>query len=330
MGRKRVALIGADYEHKRKIVSGLGITSPLLKVEGISRLSYIERSSDSIHLNILDSELLKPSEEDPKELARPVLSAALRDRDVILLQFDASQEDALSKLKDTIAYLKQNFNDDVSKITLVGTHDSTQDVRVSHTAIEAFARENGLNETNSFLINLGAPNDDIGDRLDGVKHFIAPANSVVTALDTAKEAVSAIPPHHKRAYDKLWKENRSAKDNMIALLDDYAKGNSGFKLFFTAHANRNRNRKATKAVNQIVTKLKKGSVSDGECGYLDYGIQEAYRDLCKITVKEGGSLHSRLTFLKAELLESEQLRENLQERSFKVDTNNSRIFTPRA
>ncbi len=260
------------------------------------------------------------------------LVSALRDREVILLQFDVADKDALAKLKDTIAYLKQEFKDDVSKITLLGTHHSTQKPAITYEDIQQVAHDNGLNTDNAFLINLGEPGEDIGNRLDRVKHVVAPANSVVPAEQAAQEALSAMPTHHRSAYDKLWKEKLSSKDNMIALLDDYAKGDSGFKLFFTAHANRNR--KATKTVNRIVKQLKAGRRAPWavvlEGGICPYGITEAYRDLCKITVKEGGSLHSRLIFLKAKLLEGGKLSENLQDRAFNVDTNVSRIFTPRA
>ncbi len=113
-----------------------------------------------------------------------------------------------------------------------------------------------------------------------------------------------LPRSFRQQYLALWQESQSLKQNMTALLDDYARGDNGWCLFFSGHFNRNRH--ATREVNTIALNLKSGSM----------GIEQAFEALSAIPVKEGGALHSRLIFLKGKLLEADELHYDSAVKSF--------------
>lgn len=113
--------------------------------------------------------------------------------------------------------------------------------------------------------------------------------------EKAQKEALALPNVFKRKYKHLWLADADITQNTIALLDDYAKGDSTWALLFSCHLNRNR--VATATVNSIVVKLRNSQIN----------VDQAYTELCQLPIKENGSLHNRLTFLKNKLIESNSL-----------------------
>ncbi len=216
-------------------------------------------------------------------------SEIYRKLDKFLLVIDMSNlESSLDYLKKKIKLINETCQQGF-EMTLVFSYlqDFKRNVEDEELAREAL----NLKETPAVI----AFNDD-GSISDSLRENIRTTKELnILSKEEAENEFKSLPAAFKKSYDKLWGKPDIIEAKFISVLNDYAKGDSTLTLFFTCHLNRNR--QATKAVNDIVKNMLKEQAT----------LSEAFEALSKIPMKKNGSLHSRFIYIKQKLIEGDLL-----------------------
>lgn len=218
----------------------------------------------------------------------------VRDASIIFLCFDITNRQSFDDLNDYLQMTTEHAPN--SRIILIGTKTDLNERRaVTREEAQIFCLNN---QCTCYIETSSKENHGFEQLKESIKQAIAEPSLTQYRANTAR-------------YAHLWQTPSSGEDtsmlknNLIRILDDYAKGDKGWALFFSGHWNRNR--QTTKAVHDIVESLRQNH-DDANA------INDALGALTNLTMKTNGSLHRRWLCIAAQIRLNKQVFDETTQR----------------